>query len=82
MFVWAVLHGHVKAVGVATRALARNARALRGAMKRVTGSHASQAKRVFIPNATPGSARLKGANLIATSDPRLNSALAALCGLH
>jgi hypothetical protein len=81
-FVWAVRNGRVKAVAVATATLAGNSGALRAAMKRVTGAHASQAKRVFIPNGTPGSARLTGANLAATSDPRLNRALAVLCGFH
>jgi hypothetical protein len=82
VFVWAVLRGHVKTVAVATPGLAGRAGALRAAMKRVAGAHASQAKRVFIPNATPGSTRLTGANLVATSDPLLNRALARLCGLH
>jgi rhodanese-related sulfurtransferase len=81
-FVWAVRHGHVKAVAVATSTLAGSAGALRSAMKRVMNAHASQAKRIFVPNATPGSARLTGANLAATSDPRLNRALAVLCGFH
>jgi hypothetical protein len=82
VFVWAVRHGRVKAVAVATRALARSPSALRAAMKRVTRAHASQAKRTFIPNPTAGSTKLTGAALAATSDPRLNRALAALCGLH
>ena len=82
VFVWTVLDGRVKAVGVATPGLARRPHALLAAMKRVAGAHASQAKRVFIPNATLGSATLTGANLVATSDPRLNHALAVLCGLH
>jgi rhodanese-related sulfurtransferase len=82
VFVWSVLNGHVKTVGVATRGLARRPRALRAAMKRVARAHASQAKRVFIPNATPGSARLTGASLVGTSDPRLNRALAVICGYH
>jgi hypothetical protein len=82
VFVWAIANGRVKAVGVATPGLARRLGALRAAMKLLAGAHASQAKRVFIPNATPGSAKLTGSNLIATSDVRLNRALAALCGLH
>jgi len=82
VFAWLVRHGRVKAVAVATQDLASRPGALLSAMRRVTRSHASQAKRVFIPNATPGSASLTGSNLVATSDPRLNHALAVLCGLH
>src|SRR5205085_11227418 len=82
VFVWLVRRGRVKAVAVATSGLGGDAAALRAAMRRVARAHASQAKRVFIPNATPGSAALTGANLVATSDPRLNHALAVLCGLH
>ncbi|MEA2369318.1 MAG: hypothetical protein QOH38_2036 [Thermoleophilaceae bacterium] len=82
VFAWLVRHGRVKAVAVATPGLAGHTGALRAAMNRVAGAHASQAKRVFVPNATPGSAKLTGANLIETSDPRLNRALAKLCGLH
>jgi hypothetical protein len=81
-FVWAVSNGRVKAVAVATSSLAARAGDLRAAMRRLVDAHASQAKRVFIPNATPGSAALTGASLAATSDPRLNRALAVLCGFH
>jgi hypothetical protein len=82
-FVWAVRDGRAKAVGVATLGLAGRIGALRAAMDRVAGAHATQARRVFIPNATQRSGRLTGANLVATSaDPRLNRALAVLCGLH
>jgi hypothetical protein len=80
-FVWLVRNGRVKAVAVVTQQLARKAGALRAAMNRVVKARARQAKRRFIPNATPGSAKLKGASLIQTADPRVNDALAVLCGL-
>jgi hypothetical protein len=84
VFVWAVGNGRVKAVAVATRELASHAGALRAAMKRLAGAHASQAKRAFVPNpaAAPGGVRGGPRALAATSDPRLNRALEILCGLH
>ena len=82
-FVWLVQHGRVKAVGVATSKLASQGSGLRAAMRRVAKAHARQRRPRFIANGTPGSAKLRGASLIAsTGDARVNRALEALCGLH
>jgi hypothetical protein len=81
IYVYAVRRGHVRAVAIATRALAQRRGALRAAMYRLLTAKASHAKRRYVGNATPGSQQLRGASLIETSDPRLNRALARLCGL-
>jgi hypothetical protein len=83
VYVWLVAGGRVKAVGVATKALASHGGDLAGAMNRLAGAHASQAKRVFLPNRNAVAAEVKGATLATrSSDPRLNRALALLCGFH
>jgi hypothetical protein len=81
VFVWGVRHGRVNVVAVATRRLSRHPRVLRAAMRRVAAAHARQARPKFVPNASLRSARLTGATLAGSSDPRLNRALAVLCGL-
>jgi hypothetical protein len=80
-YVYATRGGRIRAVGVASGALARRAGGLRAAMLRVAAARATQARRTYVPNATPGSARLTGASLAGSNDARLNAALAVICGL-
>src|SRR3954447_2756508 len=80
-WVFAVRSGRVRAVAVATRALARRPKQLRSAMARLLGARVSQAKRVFKPNTAAGAA-LAGHILAGTSDPHLNAAFALLCRLQ
>jgi len=80
-FVYAVRGGRVRAVAVATRSLARRRSSLRAAMKRLRKARGSQARPVFVANATAGSARPTGHTLAGTSDPRLNRALVLLCSV-
>jgi microsomal dipeptidase-like Zn-dependent dipeptidase len=80
-YVFAVRRGRVRAVGVATRALARRPARLRAAMRRLRKARATQAARTFTPNPTAGSARLTGTTLAGSSNPRLNRALALLCSV-
>jgi microsomal dipeptidase-like Zn-dependent dipeptidase len=80
-FVYAVSRGKVRAVGVATRALARDAKALRAAMRRLLAARATQAPRRFVPNAEQRSARITGATFAGSGNPRMDAALAAICGL-
>jgi len=74
----------VRAVGVATRALARSPRALRGAMGRLLAARASTAPRTFVPNSAQAGTRgrLSGQTLAGTSNPALSAAMAFLCGLQ
>ncbi|HKP89511.1 MAG TPA: hypothetical protein VJT75_05995 [Thermoleophilaceae bacterium] len=82
IFVYAVRKGRVRAVAVATPSLARRRGALRAAMYRLLTAKASHAARRYVGNASEGSQRLQGKSLVDTSDPRLNAALAKLCGLN
>jgi hypothetical protein len=77
-WVFAVRKGRVRAIAVASKALAAKPRALRAAMGRLLAARASQAKPVFQPN-TAAQAALSGQPLAGTSDPRLNAAFAFLC---
>jgi hypothetical protein len=81
-FVYAVRHGRVRAVAVATRGLARHHSRLRAAMRRLLKARATQVRPRFVPNTTAGSARLTGKTLAGSSNVRLNRALALLCNLH
>jgi microsomal dipeptidase-like Zn-dependent dipeptidase len=81
-FVFAVRHGRVRAVAVATRSLAHHRSRLRAAMRRLLRAKATQTKPRFVPSATASASRLTGTTLAGTADPRLNGALALLCGLH
>jgi hypothetical protein len=82
--VYAVRGGRVRAVALATRALARRPKALRVAMRRVLAAKASYGPRVFVPSAAEasGAASTGGRPLAGTSDPRLNSALLLYCSLQ
>jgi hypothetical protein len=79
-----VLRGRVRAVAVASRALAGRPRALRADVRRLLAARASQARRVFRPSAAQAATagRVTGRALAGTSDPALNAALAFLCGLE
>jgi hypothetical protein len=83
-WVYAVARGKVRAVGVATSALAQHHAALRAAMKRVLRAHGSQAKPVFVANplATAARAALHGAVLATAGNPAASAALAYLCHLQ
>jgi microsomal dipeptidase-like Zn-dependent dipeptidase len=83
-WVYAVRSGRVRAVAVASGDLARRPKALRAAMRLLLTARASAAPRAFVPSAAQASAsgRLTGRSLAGTSDPRLNAALAMLCGLR
>ena len=78
--VFAVQHGRVTAVAVASRSLARRPQALRAALRRLQAATATRASRAFRPAA--GAARPTGRPLAGTADPRLNAALALLCSLQ
>ena len=80
-FVYAVRRGRVVAVGVATRALARDTRALRGAVKRLLAARATQTARRFEPAAAPEANRITGTTFAGSRDSRINEALAVLCGM-
>jgi hypothetical protein len=80
-FVYAVSRGRVVAVAAATRALARDTRALRSAMKRLLGARATQAARKFEPAAAHEANRITGATFAGSRDSRINEALARLCGM-
>ena len=60
-FVYSVSGGRVRAVAVATRALARNRTELRAAMARLVKARATQAERKFVPNSAQASNRITGA---------------------
>jgi hypothetical protein len=77
-WVFAVHDGRVRAVAVASAALAAKPKRLRAAMARLLAARASQAKRVFEPN-TAAQAALSGHVLAGTGDSRLNAAFALLC---
>jgi hypothetical protein len=77
-WVFAVRNGRVRAVAVASAALAKRPKQLKAAMARLLAARASQAKRVFVP-ASPAQAALSGKVLAGASDPRLNAAFAYLC---
>jgi hypothetical protein len=81
--VYAVRGGRVYAVAFASPALARHPAALRAAMRLLLAARATAQPRAFVPNAAQASARARitGQPLAGTSDPRLNEALAMLCGL-
>jgi hypothetical protein len=83
-WVYAVRGGRVSAVAFASRALARRPRSLGGAMRLMLAAKATAQPRVFVPSAAQAAAkgRLNGQPLAGTSDPRLNEALAMLCGLQ
>ena len=83
-WVYAVRGGRVRAVGVASRALARSPQALRGAMGRLLAARASAAPRAFVPNAAQAGARgrITGRTLAGTGNPTLDAAMAFLCGLQ
>jgi hypothetical protein len=86
VWVFVVRGRRVRAVAVTTRGLARHRRALRIAARRVLTAKASARKRVFVPSTTQARAAARGKPtgqpLAGTSDPRLNAALAMLCGLQ
>jgi hypothetical protein len=82
-WVFALRNGTVRAVAVASRALAKRPADLRKAVKRLLAGRASQAKPVFRPSAAQArSARLSGNVLAGAGDPRLNAAFAYLCSLQ
>ena len=81
-WVYAVRHGRVSAVGVASRTLSN--RTVRGDVRRLLAAKASRAPRHFVPSAAQAAARgrLTGHVLAATGNPATTSALAMLCGLQ
>jgi hypothetical protein len=82
-WVYAVRRGHVRAVAMASRALARHPKALRTAMRRLLAAKATSRKRKFIPSdATAAAGAPSGKPLAGTSDPKINAALALLCSMQ
>ncbi len=81
-YVFAVKHGKVKAVGVATAGVAGKDSKLRAAMKRALKAKATQTKAKFVPNPAEGSTRLTGTNLASTQNPNVDRALVLLCNLQ
>ena len=67
-FVYSVSRGRVRAVAIATRALARDRAALRKAMARLVKARATQAKPRFVPNEAQRSARITGTTLAGSSE--------------
>jgi hypothetical protein len=76
--------GRVRAVAAASRSLSRRPRELRVASRRVLAAKATSAARTFVPNDAQAGTRnrVTGRTLAGTSNPRLNEALALLCGLQ
>jgi hypothetical protein len=76
--------GRVRAVGVATRALARRPKMLRAAVARLLRARASQAARAFVPSAATAATqgRTTGVNLAGTGNPQLDAALVRYCRLQ
>jgi microsomal dipeptidase-like Zn-dependent dipeptidase len=83
-WVYVVRGGRVRAVGIASRKLARRPKQLRIAARRLLTATATSAPRTFTPSRAQAAARgkLDGRTLAGASDPRLNEALALLCGLQ
>jgi hypothetical protein len=84
-WVYVVRRGRVRAVGVATRRLARSRTALRRAVRLLLSARATQVQRQFVPNATQAAAARSaptGQTLAGSTNPRLNQALALLCHLQ
>ena len=79
-FVYLVRKGRVRMVAVATRKLSNSKRRLRAAVRRLRAGRAAKVRREFVPSAR-ASARPTGKPLAGTQNPRLNRALALLCGL-
>ena len=85
-WVYAVRGGRVSAVAVASRALASRPGALRIAVRQLLAAKAASAATAFVPSQAQAEAEatgrpVTGRTLAGTSDPRLNAALALLCGL-
>ncbi|HEV2812466.1 MAG TPA: hypothetical protein VGW10_04365, partial [Solirubrobacteraceae bacterium] len=74
--------GRVRAVGVATRSLARRPKALRAAARLLRTAKAAQVERAFVPNPKQAEKALTGRALAGTDNPQLNDALALLCSLQ
>jgi hypothetical protein len=83
-WVFATADGRVRAIAVATAALAQRPLELRAAMGRLLAAKASQAHPAFQPNAGAAAARaaLHGAVLAGSANPALNAAMAYLCGMQ
>jgi hypothetical protein len=81
VYVYLVRRGRVRAVGVATRGLARRRSRLRRAVRLVRTARAAPVRRAFVPNPTAGSARVTGTNLAGSNDPRLDRAFRMLCAV-
>jgi hypothetical protein len=83
-WVYAVRGGRVRAVATASGPLSRRPKQLRTAMRRLLTAEATSAPRAFVPSQAQAAAhgKLAGSTLAGTSDPRLNEALALLCGLQ
>lgn len=84
-WVFVTRRGKVRAVGIASRALAKRPAALRRAVRRLLAARTTQKKRVFKPSPATASAsgsRVSGKVLAGTSDERLNAAFALLCSLQ
>ncbi|MFL5909651.1 MAG: Coagulation factor 5/8 type domain-containing protein [Gaiellaceae bacterium] len=84
-WVYAVKGGRVTAVAVASQKLAANRTALRAAMQRLLAAKASPIRPGFVPSDAEAqglaAGQPTGKTLAGTSSPRLNAALALLCGL-
>jgi hypothetical protein len=80
--VYAVRGGRISAVGLATRSLERQPRALASAMRRVLAARTTSRTPTFVAAEALSPARVTGTPLAGTSDPRLNAALTFLCGIQ
>ena len=85
-WVYVVRGRRIRAVGVASRRLARSRTALRRAVRLMLSAKAAQTQREFVPSAAEAVAATRGAptgqTLAGSSNPRLNAALTYLCHLQ
>ncbi|HEV7461026.1 MAG TPA: hypothetical protein VGN78_10850, partial [Solirubrobacteraceae bacterium] len=84
-WVYVVRNGRIRAVGVATRGLARSRTALRRAVRLMLSARAAQTTPEFVASAAQAAtARTAptGQTLAGSSNPRLNTAFALLCHLQ
>jgi hypothetical protein len=81
-FVYSAAGGRVRAIAVTSTKLARNRRALRVAMRRLTRARATAARRTFVPAKAQASGRMLGRTLAGSADREENARQALLCNLN
>jgi hypothetical protein len=81
-FAYATASGRVRAVAVTTARLARDRRALRGAMRRVLRARADNRPGEFVPAEAQGRPRMLGRALAASGDREADARRALYCSLN